>query len=127
MPNFEQEIPPRVVRRLRRPDEMFARYAAEHLPGQELEPGPLLLLDSTQPTIALVEEVGEVDVHAAEDLGDGRIEVRCRVAMCVELDLNDDEFESETTEAKFRLFRTVGTAKGEVTEHHVYEAYHPDC
>jgi hypothetical protein len=126
MPDLEQEIPPRVVRRLRRIDAMFARYAEEHLPGEELEPGPLLLPDSTQPAIALVEEVGEVDVDEAEDLGDGRIEVRSWVAMCVELDLNDDEFESETTEAKFRLFLTVDTAKGEVTEHHVDEAYHPD-
>jgi len=41
--DFDDKIPTRVARRLRKLDEAFERYAEDKLFGEELDAGPLLL------------------------------------------------------------------------------------
>jgi len=68
---------------------------------------------------------GELAVLEVDDLGDGEFEATCEVFLTVELDLNNEEWESETMEAIFDITLWIG-AGGEVTDHYLRAARHPD-
>jgi hypothetical protein len=80
MVHFDDKLPRRPARKLKKLDQLFGPYASEFLPGEGLDPGPLSLAYSTQPVITLVEDIDPemTDLEAGET-ADGRIEARQRL------------------------------------------------
>ena len=126
MIDFDPEVDPRIVKRVEAGLEgWFADYAAGGLLGEELDPGDLCLPRASQPTLALVEDVHEIAVSEGIALGGGLVELRCRVTLNIEVDLNDEEWETRTTEACLDLTLTIDTRKRAITGHRLHGAWHP--
>jgi hypothetical protein len=112
--------------RLKHIDEWFQEYATDELLGEELEPGPMGLGTSVQPTVISVWDIDELDVFEAEFLGDGVIEVGCCVLLRLELDLNDDDQNTQSTEATMVIALKVNTRERKIVGHHLQDACAPD-
>jgi hypothetical protein len=127
MVHFDDKVPRRLARKLRRLDKLFGPYAIEFLPGEGLDPGPLSLPRSSQPVITLVEDIDdEMAVLEAVETADGQIEARLNVFMNIEVDLNDEDGESETTGATFDVSLLIDPDAGEIIGHYVHGAADPD-
>jgi hypothetical protein len=127
MVHFDDRVPRRLATKLRRLEEMFEPYVSEFLPSEELDPGPLSLPCSTQPTVTLVEDIDdEMTVLEAVETADGQIEARVSVYLNVEVDLNDEDGESEATGATFDLSLVIDPDEGEIVGHYVHGAADPD-
>jgi hypothetical protein len=110
---FDDKVPRRPARKLKNLDELFGPYASEFLPGEGLDPGPLSLPYSTQPVLTLVEDLDhEMTDPEAGETADGQIEARVSVYLNVDLDLNDEDGESETTGATFDLSPPIDPDEG---------------
>jgi hypothetical protein len=127
MVHFDDKVPRRLARKLRNLDELFGPFAIEFLPGEELDPGRLSLPRSSQPVITLVEDIDdEMTVVEASETADGQIEARINVFMNIEVDLNDEDGESESTGATFDISLLVDPDEGEIDGHYVHGAADPD-
>jgi hypothetical protein len=122
MISFDESIQPFMQKRLGQLEEWFEAYASGGLLGQGLKASSLGLRNGAQPTIVLIEDIDDISVLAAEDLGDSRIQIECDVSFNVELALNDEEDNYHCTWVSMIILLELDTEERVIKRHRVISA-----
>lgn len=104
-------------------DEMFRDYADGALLGEEIDPFEMPPICSTQRTISSVEDIDEIEVLEVDHIEEREFEVRCQVSLLLELDLNDEEQNTDMSYATLELTLRVDLTERKIRGHYLVRAY----
>lgn len=114
--HFQPGLPSHVMGRLAVLPQRFKEYADKRLPGEALSAREEGLPPDSQPMVEAFESVERIEVFEAQDVGDGRLEVRCMVRMIVLARLNEPPKHVALIRPNWKLTLLVAES-GEVLMH----------
>ncbi|MEI7684986.1 MAG: hypothetical protein WCL32_08160 [Planctomycetota bacterium] len=121
----DDKIPDGLIQRLSNITAWFQEYAGDKFVGEELQPSPMSLPLSSQPTISSIQRYGELEVLEAVEQGH-LVQVEAVIDLDLEVDLNDEEDETTNATAIVDLTLVVNLRTGKINSHVIKVARHPD-